>query len=376
MSALPPAAAAAHDSPLRVAHFYVQSQNLGDRGSALGIQTLLRQFDPTLRFAEFNLDRDCIWSGTLPRLQALDGLIVGGGGLLYNHPTHASGWYLHCSYRNYRRLRLPTCLFAPGLNAEHSAEPRWVLKRSTVRSIARFAAATHLVGVRDLRTLAFMLDIGVRHAQWCPCPSMFVEPQGDPPADAGAILGINLTTRSTHLAALDRVLATLADFARACRLQPVFVVHYPYEDAAIVRLAQGHGIAAFESSSPGQLMRFYQSCRAVVGMRGHCLLYATGAAVPMLAIAYNVKCDAHMEMLDMPAQRLPATVLQQPATLISHLEQLLAQREQLQGKLVHKREHFRLLASAFAAQFLQLLLLGKRGRSTAPPPLPSLSPGA
>ena len=340
---------------MRLAHFYAMTPNLGDRGSALGIQTILRSLRSDIRFGERNVDAGSIgWMEARHLAGDFDGMVVGGGGLFYNRPKHAAKFYLHLSQGRYSKLDLPKCFFGVGVNAEHGSEGRWVMSDETRESIRLFMESTDLIGVRDLETLAFLKGIGINEVMLTPCPSMFL--LYDLNAEArDATLAVNVTQRAIGLEGVKILLGHLKAYARQAGLRPVVVAHHPDEDRPCLELAGEMGIDSFLPVSPENLMQFYKRQHVLVGMRGHSLIYATGANLPMLAVSYNVKCDAHMAMMGMQEYVLRCDQLADSRLLFSKLDNLLGERASLEARLAVKKAEFYDLSREFARRWISLV---------------------
>ncbi len=340
---------------MRLAHFYAMTPNLGDRGSALGIQTILRSLRSDVRFTERNVDAGNIgWMEARRLAGDFDGMIVGGGGLLYNRPKRAAKFYLNISRSRYGKLDLPKCFFGVGVNAEYGSEGRWVMSEETRESIRLFMETTDLIGVRDLETLSFLKGLGIEDAMLTPCPSMFL--LYDLSADArAATLAINVTKRAIGLEGVKTLLEHLDAYAGQAGLRPVVVAHHPDEDRQCLELAGEMGMDSFPPVSPENLMPFYKRQHVLVGMRGHSLIYATGASLPMLAVSYNVKCDAHMAMLGMQDYVLSCDRLADRQLVFSMLDKLLGERGSLEARLTGKKAEFYDLNREFARRWISLV---------------------
>jgi polysaccharide pyruvyl transferase WcaK-like protein len=340
---------------MRLAHFFVRSPNLGDRGSAVGIQTLLRSIRGDIEFVEFDIDAGRVgWKEARGLARGFDGILVGGGGLLYNRPKYASEFYLNIPLDRYRDLDLPKCFMGVGLNSEYSGHGRWAMTEATRESIRLFLQSADLVGVRDLETLSFLSEMGVEGVSLTPCPSMFLL-YGLGAAKRENTLAINVTKRTIGLTGVETLLGHLRAYARREDLKPVVVGHHPDEDKDCLALASRMGIETFMPVTPENLMEFYKRQLVLVGMRGHSLIYATGADLPMLAVSYNLKCDAHMAMLGMEDFIVRCDDLADREVVFAGLDRLLSQREELASHLAAKKAEFHDLAADFARRWIALV---------------------
>jgi polysaccharide pyruvyl transferase WcaK-like protein len=340
---------------MRLAHFYARTPNLGDRGAALGIQTLLRSVRSGVRFTEYDVDAGKIgWRETRRLARDFNGLVVGGGGLLYNRPRQAAKFYLNLSLDRYRKLPMPRCFFGVGLNAEYGGEGRWVMSGETRESIRLFMESTDLVGVRDPETLGFLEDMGIEEVMLTPCPSMLL--LYDMKAEArDATIAVNVTRRTIGLDGVETLLGHVKAYAGQAGLRPVVVAHHTDEDRQCLEIAGRLGMDCFLPVSPENLMQFYKRQHVLVGMRGHSLIYATGASLPMLAVSYNIKCDAHMAMLGMQEYVIAHDRLADRQLVFSKLDRLLGERGAVEARLTAKKAEFYRLNREFARRWMSLV---------------------
>ncbi len=329
--------------------------NLGDRGAALGIQTVIRSARSDVRFAEYDVDAGKIgWREGRRLAGDFDGVVVGGGGLLYNRPKRAAKFYLNIPLDRYRRLALPKCFFGVGLNAEYGRDQRWVMSDETRESIRLFMESTDLIGVRDRETLAFLGGIGIQGAMLTPCPSMFLL-YGMKAEARDETLAVNVTRRTIGMDGVKTLLEHLRAYAVQAGLRSVVVAHHPDEDNQCLELARHMGMDSFLPVSPEHLMQFYKRQRLLVGMRGHSLIYATGASLPMLAVSYNVKCDAHMAMIGMQDYVIAHDRLADRQLIFSKLDRLLVERASIEGRLAAKTAELYELDREFARRWISLV---------------------
>jgi len=324
---------------MQFAHFFADTPNLGDLGAAAGIKTLIRTKKSDALFQDINIDSKPI--NFLERLKLnrkCNGLILGGGGLLYNLPKKASGFYFNVSLKNYRKLNFPKCFYAIGINAEHTPHERWKFTSSFKERVSAFADLTESIGVRDIDSLNFMHSIGAKHAELTPCPSQFL--LSSLSSSKTNTIALNMTSRGVSEEDLKLLSKSVKAYFDRLGLHAVLVAHHPIEDQKCIKVAQNQNIPVFIPSSPENLMEFYKQQQFVVGMRGHALLFATGARVPMLAISYNVKCDAHMKLLDQENLLLNQKDIRNIDLLHNKLENLTTNHTEISLHIEKKRSEF------------------------------------
>jgi polysaccharide pyruvyl transferase WcaK-like protein len=344
----------------KIGHFYAVTHNWGDLGSAQGIKTILRSIDPDLGFLDINVNQKKVNPFKFIKLQReLNGLILGGGGVLYNRPKYASGFNFNLNYNQYSALSIPKAFYGIGINVQKDQGARWNMNLETEESIKKFSTATDLVGVRDYTSLNFMKNLNANDAELVPCPSalllykMYAKQRKN-------TVAVNLTTRGVDLRILRSILQSISKFFIHFKIQPVLVIHDYKEDKKCINLAKSFGINYFIPSSSENLMEFYKNQRFLVGMRGHSLIFGTGAKLPMIALSYNEKCDAHMQLIGMEKFIVPKTKFTDQHMLNEQFTALMDQEMKIRESLNESLSRFYKMNIQFADKFVNMLYLAHK----------------
>jgi polysaccharide pyruvyl transferase WcaK-like protein len=345
---------------MKIAHFYSTSQNLGDLGSALGIRKLLSALEPALIFNAINLDTKHIYPPFGKRNQFArkhTGLIVGGGGHLYQPPKRVAKWNFNVPLKYFSQIQIPKVIYGIGLNKEFTNAKRWHMSYPTIEAIRKYAEACNLVGVRDLQSVQFMEEIGVRNVRLTPCPSMFLgchESKTDNSHRHNRI-ALNLTTRGVSVLRLEKMFSDLIQQLKTRAITPVVILNNPAEDAAVTEMAKAYDIECISPYSPDAMMMAYQNTDLSIGMRGHSLIFTTGAGNPMIALSYNLKCDAHMEMIEKTEYLIKGDNIFDVALIIQKLDQILAGFNAEKAHIQKKKAEFYALNTAFGRDIIAIL---------------------
>lgn len=341
---------------MKIAHFYAMTPNLGDAGAARGIQNLIRSIQGDIQFEEFNIQKKDLGISEIKRINSeCDALILGGGGLFYNVSRTSSLFNFNIKYRHYSKLlEIPKGFFAIGINAEYSEKAKWNISRETINNIKMYINETALVSVRDLETIQFLKSIGIDNAYLTPCPSMFLLKDLNI-GQKDDTFALNLTKRSSSYDDLILITQNALEYSKLNKIEPILIVHHKKEDQACMEIARSFGIRVYIPTSPENMMEFYKKQQFLIGMRGHSLIFASGAHIPMISLSYNIKCDAHMQLINMQDYNIETKDITNKRFLFEKLENLQANRETITKNLRMKTEEFFAKNLEYTRSFLAII---------------------
>jgi len=142
----------------------------------------------------------------------------------------------------------------------------------------------------------------------------------------------------------DKFIATFFEFAKWLRkhdFTPLFILQDPADDMPLGKLIAENGFQGIIPNTAREAVSIYSRCSFVVGMRGHSLILAVGQGVPMLAISYNKKVDAFMDLADMKDYCIHQDKIDNVNDLISHFEKLVDQKSAVASHLEIKKDEFK-----------------------------------
>jgi polysaccharide pyruvyl transferase CsaB len=261
-----------------------------------------------------------------PEIEALDLLILGGGGILYDRDAEA---YLREVFVA-EELGVPVVVYAV------SAGP---LETSAARQKVREALNTaSVITVRDRQGYRLLEDVGVsREIHLTADPAFLIQPE-ELPIEALKAEGVEFdrhlvgfSVREPGPAAPDleteqyyALLANAADFVVE-RLN-ADVVFVPMEKFDV---QHSHGVVAHMRNSeraeilrrrysPGQILDLMGRFEFAVGMRLHFLIFAALRGTPFTALPYASKVTGLLEDLEMEAPPLGSIGIGQLLARIDH----------------------------------------------------------
>jgi polysaccharide pyruvyl transferase WcaK-like protein len=338
---------------MEIAHFYAKTRNLGDLGSAYGIKDFVKELFVDASFTDFNL-KNKFSAGLFSPIKLDDEyqyLILGGGGLFYSLKYQPSGWYFNIPFNTYKNLKLKKCFWGIGINSEYSSEKRWNITEKTKNSIKKYCDLTELVGARDTLTLYFLHDIGVHHAELVPCPSIYTLNDIQTIENSDSV-AINLTDRSVDIQKLFQTVKNVIEYLKSNHLHPVFVIHDVDEDSFLYDFGKNLKVEVLKPRSHEGLMNIYKKQKFTIGMRGHSLLYSTGAEIPMISLSYNQKCDAHMELIYQTDYLVKHENIYSEKLIISKIDSLLQNYSAIKDSIKKSKYDFVELNKKFALKLL------------------------
>jgi polysaccharide pyruvyl transferase CsaB len=290
---------------------------------------------------------------SLSEIKNLDVLIVGGGGILYDHEVKT---YLREAQLAHEE-GIPIMIYAVG--AGPLKDPQ---SQALVRDVLSTAS---VITVRDKSSMKILEEIGVNKEIIVTADPAFLMKPEDVQIDflhqEGIRKGrklIGMSVREPGKAAPDikeehyqDILANAADYI--IDRYDAHVVFVPMERKTAFDLHQSHSVVAkmiwpqFASIlegeySPGQIMSLMKSFEFVVGMRLHFLIFAALQQVPFVPLPYSNKVTGFLQELQFSTPPLENIT---PGRLISYIDKAWDQKsdilKRIEGLLpaLQKRSH-------------------------------------
>lgn len=235
-------------------------------------------------------------------LRQADLLLSGGGSLLQDATSTKSLLYYTGVMRTARWTHTPVMIYANGVGPLSREKNR--------RRAARAVMRADYVSVRESASARLLSEMGV--------PAERIAVTADPvyrgaplcaPRGDYVVLSLRDTADGHSSAAAEE--AAVRALTEVCRSHSLRVLVLPmqeeYDREICARAAARLSDAGVETEIVRENVRgVIAGARAVVAMRLHALIFATAAAVPVIALSYDPKIDALMEDLGMSAYVLSA----------------------------------------------------------------------
>ncbi|MDQ3850246.1 MAG: polysaccharide pyruvyl transferase family protein [Actinomycetota bacterium] len=280
--------------------------------------------------------REAVRDDLVPEVERLDLLLLGGGGILYDH--EASG-YLHV-VRIAQELGVCTATFAIGAGPlEHEADRE---------AVADVVSAMDLVTVRDAAAKRLLEEIGVeREITVTADPALLLESEPFPTemleregvGNQRRLVGVSVRERgaAVEMAQSDyhELLAGAADFiVHRFDAEVVFVAleRQDIREAHRVIGRMGvpeHATVLNGAYSPTQLRGLMEHLHLAVGMRLHFLIFAATSGVPIAALPYSGKVEAFLDLLGLAGSNVPEPA--HPGVILATIDRLWDTRDEQVG---------------------------------------------
>jgi polysaccharide pyruvyl transferase CsaB len=304
-----------------------------------------------------------------PEVEALDLLVLGGGGILYDADART---YLR-EVQIARERRVPVFVYAIGAGPLTHAAAQAAVRDNL--------ADAQVVTVREKSAHRVLEESGLhRDIVVTADPALLLKPE---PLPRGVLKHeglegrrhlIGMSVREPGVAAPDidpkeyhALLANAADFmvdrydADVC-LVPMerSVLDSQHSHAVIAQMLRAQRATVLKAEySSGQLLSLMSKFNFVVGMRLHFLIFAALRGVPFVALPYAGKVSGFLEELQVPA---PPMKLVNAGRLIAYIDQSWDQSRSMKAKLeknvapLQKRaqETHRILVELLTREKLQL----------------------
>ncbi len=312
---------------------YYGCGNVGDEAILAGLVDGFRELAPKVELVVLSGDPEATSAEhgviAVPRglrsarhqARLADLVISGGGGLLQDVTSWRSPLYYLAVMHFARRAGRPVAFIGQSIGP---------LRRASIRAAARrVLAGVDVVSVRDRHSVEVLQELGLARSPEVTADLAFLLP---PPTAAeissaqekaglaeleavphAAIALRPVPGRGTQSDLATRLGAAIAEACEGAELRPLLLPMQPSLDASFAQRAAAamecdcHVIAA--ELTVREALGLVASCRMLIGMRLHALVFAALAAVPPVAISYDPKVDGLMEQLGLA-----------PATGVAHLD--------------------------------------------------------
>ena len=292
----------------QVANGLGDNSNRGDMAIRIALRSQVRAaFAPRkVRFTEVK------WGDLADKIAAINSntslfLIAGGGYISIS--SDGAPWAMLANSRILEKLECPIVACGIGLNRLLNQQLSDIsgLPEETRGKIYQLSKSCRAMSVRDLDTVELFAAYGQKHAVLTGDPVLYFD-SGAPTSGRGAgpiRIGINLAShgRRTY-SMLKHALPSIIDFFRWVQknkdVQFVYMVHHDFE-RPIARYLKRKGVALqiIELPAP-ELIEAYKNLDFVINQMLHSCIFAANAGIPFLNIAYDRKCLAFCDLLDVP----------------------------------------------------------------------------
>lgn len=267
-------------------------------------------------------------------------LISGGGSLLQDVTSSKSLWYYLTVVKSAIKSGIKVMVYANGIGPINKPKNRENAK--AVLSKTNCITLRETDSFNELKSLGIVND----NVKVTADPALTIVPAKDERAAAllagcGAEKGENLIGisvrgwKNCRADFIDSVAAALDEICQKHKLVPLFLpLKFPEDIQTSNQLAakmstKGHIMT--QKLTAEEIVAVTGSCRIILAMRLHSLIYAANMNVPTVAIAYDPKVSGFMKYLGMQ-DYVPAESLTREE-LVSALERVIDNEEQIKEQL-------------------------------------------
>jgi hypothetical protein len=245
------------------------------------------------------------------QLNAMDGIIIGGGGLFLrdSNPNNLSGWQWSCSVEALKQLDVPLAVFAVGYNRFRGQPDFKPVFRDHLKLLAEKSVYIGLRNEGSIRAIKSYLPKELQSkVRFQPCPTtlcryLYPELCKKPQNKNKPILALNCAFDRIELRLGDRTETILTNLANAvkelsshCDIR--YMSHtksdhlmFPYLKKAGVSFNQ---VDLF-NVHPREVVKAYVTPDLAIGMRGHAQMIPLGCGTPILSLVSHDKMHWFLE---------------------------------------------------------------------------------
>ncbi|MGN1122254.1 MAG: polysaccharide pyruvyl transferase CsaB [Eubacteriales bacterium] len=288
-------------------------------------------------------------------------LLSGGGSLIQDATSAKSLTYYLTVTRLARRVGAGLYVYANGIGPLH---------RKNYARAAKVLEQADYITLRDPASLVTLREMGVKNprCQVTADPALLLS--GTPrealdgifaeeniPAD-GRFLVISVRQWQANDRAFVKKIAAIADYAaQTYGLIPLFLpMRFPHDTAISKEIASCIKAPAYvlKKPLPVQDMIGLAACAEVVlGMRLHTLIYAAGAAVPVIGVVYDRKIPGFLDYIGQTRQLDASDIDVKKAC--AYIDEISADRDAVRTALAAQKQRLTELADENARVAVQLL---------------------
>jgi polysaccharide pyruvyl transferase WcaK-like protein len=261
----------------------------------------------------------------LARVNAGDGLVLGGGGLFLpdTAPNGNSGWQWNVNDEMLRRITVPLVVWAVGYNTFEGQSfdgSRFATSLRTLVERASFIGLRNSGSVERVRAM-LPAELAAR-IHWQPCPTTVASRLGGPvwetprqpgEGDSGPVLLNCAYDRSDRRFGDDygRFLENLKDWILATRhrAEVQYAAHCVDDETFVLDLRREHGLSLpvipMYDMTVTQIQETYRKAALVVGMRGHAGMVPFGCGTPIISLISHPKLGFFLADLERPDWGIP-----------------------------------------------------------------------
>ncbi|GAA1914763.1 hypothetical protein GCM10009716_25260 [Streptomyces sodiiphilus] len=306
----------------RLAHVALYASGLDNAGDKLlpeAVRMCLDTDTGPRRWHPVHVHR-LVDDAVLEQLNALRGVVVGGGGLFLpdTWPNGNSGWQWNVPDEALARITVPLAVFAVGFNLFQGQDYARDRLAGSLRALAERSVFFGLRNRGSVERVRELLPPSLRdRVEYQPCPTTvarhLVPGWTDPARRTGPVL-LNCAFDRAGLRFGHDYPYVLAQLATAVRRlsehgEVRYAAHAPSDEKFVHDLRREHGMTlpvdALYALDNSAVRAVYRDARLVIGMRGHATMIPFGCGTPVLSLVSHPKMAYFLEDIGRPEWGIP-----------------------------------------------------------------------
>ena len=354
------------------ASYYVAKKgNYGDLVLPWSVRRMVERQNPVASWQAQHVHR-VVDEQTLERINATDGLFIGGGGLFLpdTMPNANSGWQWNIPNDMLERITTPIAVTAVGLNLFPGQE----FEGDTFRkSLTKLVEKSTIFGLRNngsVRRVQEMLPAELAEkVQFLPCPTtlnglLMPAFEGRPRNRDKQVVHLNAAfDRSERRFAGDYAdfLAQVATFIRSLpeHVEVRCAAHLRNDETIANDLESQHGITIpidrLQDMTAREGLDLYASSSLVIGMRGHAGMIPFGVGTPIISLVSHPKLQYFLDDIGHSDWGISVHDEQLGAKLLELTTDVLENEDRYRGEVLAARSVLNDITTSVVSQLTPVL---------------------
>ncbi len=290
---------------------------------------------------------------TLDRINARDGLVIGGGGLFLRdtNPNQLSGWQWSCSLDTLEKIKVPISVFAVGYNRFRGQPDFAPVFREHLQLLAEKSVFIGLRNSGSIEQVKTYLPSGLHHKlRFQPCMTTLVSRLYSEKAkrsiDVPPFIALNCAFDRPQFRYGEKMGLLLTELARAVkavsRIAPIhYYAHHPDDEhflPFLEALEVDYKLERLYKRPPAIVLEAYRKPLLVLGMRGHAQLIPFGCERPIISVVSHNKLQYFLDDIQAPHWGIDINQPNLPDMLFHKVEQMILNLEACEQEVREKQD--------------------------------------
>lgn len=289
----------------------------------------------------------------LDRINAGDGLVIGGGGLFLRdtNPNQLSGWQWSCSLDTLEKIKVPISVFAVGYNRFRGQPDFSPVFRDHLQLLAEKSVFIGLRNYGSIEQVKTYLPPELHHKlRFQPCMTTLVSRLYGEKAkrviDTPPFIALNCAFDRPQFRYGDQIGFLLTELAKSIkavsRIAPIhYYAHHPDDEhflPFLQALDVDFKLERLYKRPPAIVLEAYRKPLLVLGMRGHAQLIPFGCERPILSVVSHNKLQYFLDDIQAPEWGIDINQPNLPDVLFHKVEHIVRNLETFEQEVRVKQD--------------------------------------